>query len=38
MVWDSALIFVDLGDHVRILAVAHSKRRPGYWLDRVGKE
>ncbi len=33
-----ALIFMDLGEHVRVLAVAHAKRRPGYWLDRVRKE
>lgn len=31
-----AVIFMDLGEHVRVLAVAHAKRRPGYWLDRVG--
>lgn len=24
-----ALIFTDLGDHIRVLAVAHAKRRPG---------
>jgi len=29
---------MDLEEHVRVLAVAHAKRRPGYWLDRVGKE
>jgi plasmid stabilization system protein ParE len=33
-----AVIFMDLGEHIRVLAVAHAKRRPGYWLDRVGKE
>ena len=33
-----ALIFMDLGEHVRVLAVAHAKRRPGYWLDRLGTE
>ncbi|MBI2218843.1 MAG: type II toxin-antitoxin system RelE/ParE family toxin [Candidatus Rokubacteria bacterium] len=33
-----AVIFMDLGPHVRVLAVAHAKRRPGYWLDRVVKE
>jgi plasmid stabilization system protein ParE len=33
-----ALIFMDLVEHVRVLAVAHAKRRPGYWLDRVGDE
>lgn len=30
-----ALIFIDLGAEVRVLAVAHGKRRPGYWLNRV---
>jgi hypothetical protein len=29
---------MDLGEHVRVLAVAHGKRRPGYWLDRVSEE
>jgi hypothetical protein len=24
-----------LDEEVRVLAVAHTKRRPGYWLDRV---
>lgn len=31
-----ALIFMDLDEHIRLLAVAHAKRRPGYWLDRLG--
>ena len=30
-----AVIFMDLGTEIRVLAVAHAKRRPGYWLDRV---
>jgi toxin ParE1/3/4 len=30
-----AVIFMDLQTEVRVLAVAHAKRRPGYWLDRV---
>ena len=30
-----ALILMELGTDVRVLAVAHVKRRPGYWLDRV---
>jgi toxin ParE1/3/4 len=30
-----ALVFLVLEEHVRILAVAHAKRRPGYWLGRV---
>ena len=32
-----AVIFMALGTEIRVLAVAHAKRRPGYWLDRVGK-
>jgi hypothetical protein len=30
-----AVIFMDLGAEIRVLAVAHTKRRPGYWLNRV---
>ncbi len=30
-----AIVFIDLGTEVRVLAVAHGKRRPGYWLNRV---
>ena len=30
-----AVVFMDLGTEVRVVAVAHTKRRPGYWLDRV---
>ncbi|MBW7895833.1 MAG: type II toxin-antitoxin system RelE/ParE family toxin [Opitutaceae bacterium] len=30
-----ALIYVEKPDHVAILAVAHCKRRPGYWRDRL---
>ena len=30
-----AVIFMDLGTEIRVLAVAHAKRRPGYWLNRV---
>jgi plasmid stabilization system protein ParE len=30
-----AVIFMDLGAEIRVLAVAHMKRRPGYWLGRV---
>ena len=29
------LVSVELAGEVRIVAVAHSKRQPGYWLDRV---
>jgi len=30
-----ALVFMELGGEVRVLAVAHVKRQPGYWLNRV---
>jgi plasmid stabilization system protein ParE len=30
-----ALVFLVREDEVRVLAVAHAKRRPGYWLSRV---
>lgn len=32
-----AVIFMDLGTEIRVLSVAHAKRRPGHWLDRVDK-
>jgi hypothetical protein len=30
-----ALVFLVRPGEVRVLAVAHAKRRPGYWLSRV---
>ncbi len=30
-----ALVFLVHEEEVRVLAVAHTKRRPGYWLSRV---
>jgi len=27
-------LFFTVGDEVEVVAVAHSKRRPGYWLSR----
>lgn len=30
-----AIVYVDEPEHVLILAVAHFKRRPGYWLHRL---
>jgi toxin ParE1/3/4 len=30
-----ALVFMELEHESRVLAVAHAKRRPGYWLGRV---
>jgi plasmid stabilization system protein ParE len=29
------LVFVELKAEVRIVAIAHAKRRPGFWLYRV---
>lgn len=30
-----ALVFIELADEVRVLAVAHNRRRPGYWKERL---
>lgn len=30
-----AVIYVEQTDHVLVLAFAHFKRRPGYWIDRL---
>ena len=30
-----SLVFVELADEMRVLAVAHSRRRPGYWRSRL---
>lgn len=30
-----AVIFVEEPERIYVLAVAHFKRRPGYWLDRL---
>jgi toxin ParE1/3/4 len=29
------VVFVELEDHIRVVAIAHAKRKPGYWLHRV---
>ena len=29
------LIYLELPDRLQILAVAHDRRRPGYWVGRV---
>jgi hypothetical protein len=29
------LVFMETEREIRVLAVAHLKRRPGYWLNRV---
>jgi len=30
-----ALVFFELPSEIRVLAVAHAKRRPDYWLNRL---
>lgn len=30
-----AIVFVDKPDHIRVIAVMHMKRQPGYWHDRI---
>jgi toxin ParE1/3/4 len=30
-----ALAFIDLGAVIRVVAVAHERQRPGYWLRRL---
>jgi hypothetical protein len=29
------LVFFELADEVRVVAVAHTRRKPGYWKDRL---
>lgn len=31
------LFYEELNDRIHILAFAHARRRPGYWLDRVAE-
>jgi hypothetical protein len=30
-----AVVFMDMVGEVRVVAVAHARRRPGFWLGRV---
>lgn len=32
-----ASVFLELPSEIRIVAIAHVKRRPGYWLNRIGR-
>jgi len=34
-VFPYALIFLELKREIRVIAVAHTSRRPGYWIYRV---
>jgi plasmid stabilization system protein ParE len=29
------VVYLELADRIQILAVAHDRRRPAYWLDRL---
>jgi plasmid stabilization system protein ParE len=31
------VVFVEVGDEIRVIAVMHAKRRPGYWMRRLEK-
>lgn len=33
-----AVVFMDLQAEVRVLAVAHLRRRPDYWLNRIATD
>lgn len=33
-----AVIYIERADEVQILAFAHFKRRPGYWVERLLRE
>lgn len=28
------VVYVELGEELRVLALAHTRRRPGYWRER----
>jgi plasmid stabilization system protein ParE len=30
------IVYMELPDHLRVLAIAHDRRRPGYWMGRPG--
>lgn len=30
-----SLVYIDLDDHIWIVAVAHHRRRPRYWQERI---
>jgi toxin ParE1/3/4 len=33
-----AVVFLDLPEHFSVLAIAHNRRRPGYWVARTGTD
>ena len=32
------VVYVTLTEHVVVIAVAHDRRRPGYWAQRIGAD
>jgi plasmid stabilization system protein ParE len=32
-----SVVYLEMPNEVRILAVAHGRRKPGYWLRRLGR-
>lgn len=32
-----SIVFVDLAEELRVIAVAHHRRAPGYWRGRAGR-
>jgi hypothetical protein len=30
-----AVVFIELAERIRVIAVMHERRRPGYWKDRL---
>lgn len=30
-----AVVFIELGDEIRVLAIAHTSREPGFWRGRL---
>jgi toxin ParE1/3/4 len=30
-----SVAFIDTGPAIRVIAIAHERRRPGFWVDRV---
>jgi hypothetical protein len=33
-----SVVFVEMANEIRVLAFAHTRRRPGYWMERLEKQ
>jgi plasmid stabilization system protein ParE len=31
------VVYLELTSHIRVLAIAHDRRKPGYWKDRLAR-